>query len=294
MEASRPPESGLMQLRHIIAAADESAEGRAAILAAALLAERTQARVTVISVAERLLGESVAPRMLDGLRATVTTLLRSFTDPPRVDLATAVGIPGIEIGRFAETAAADLVVLGRKRRSDMQRLLLGDTADSVARRSRTPCLFVQSGEFRFGRVLLALDGSERGMSIMLPAIDFARGIAARIRAVTVEPIYENESPALEVPTGRSARLIQAVDEVRNASSLGRGSWEMAQLPTGDSPVAVHRGHVVDEIVREIERSGSDILVLGYHRGGPAGVLEAGSVSRRLAHEAPCSVLTIPL
>lgn len=283
-----------MHLRHIIAAADESAEGRTAILAAALLAERTRARVTVLSVADRLVGEPVVPRMLDGLRATVTTILAPLTQPPRLDVAMAVGIPGIEIGRFAETAAADLVVLGRKRRTDMQRLLLGDTADSVARRSRTPCLFVQAGEFRFGRVLLALDGTERGMSVMLPAIDFARGIAARVSAVTVEPIYENEGAAVTVPTGRSARLIQAVDEARNATNMGRGSWEMTQLPSGDSPVAVHRGRVVDEIVREIEASRCDILVVGYHRGGPAGVLEAGSVSRRLTHEAPCSVLTIPL
>lgn len=294
MMTGSPPESGSMQLRHIVAAADDSAEGRAAILAAALLAERSRGRVTVLSVAERLLGESVAPRMLDGLRATVTALLAQLAEPPRVDVATAVGIPGIEIGRFAETAGADLVVLGRKRRTDMQRLLLGDTADSVARRSRTPCLFVQAGEFRYGRVLLALDGTERGMSVMIPAIDFARGIAARIAAVTVEPIYDNESASIAVPTGRSARLIQAVEEVRSATSLGRGTWEMSHLPNGESPVRVHRGRVVDEIIREIETFGSDILVVGYHRGGPAGVLEAGSVSRRLAHEAPCSVLTIPL
>lgn len=283
-----------MQLRHIIAAADESAEGRAAVLAAALLAERACARVTVLSVAEQLRGEALAPQVLEGLRAMVASQLAHLGAPPRVDVAMAVGIPGIEIGRFAETSAADLLVLGRKHRSDMQRMMLGDTADSVARRSRTPCLFVQAGEFRFERVLLALDGTERGMSVLLPAIDFVRGIGARMRAVTVEPVYENENDVPRLPTGRSARLIQAVDEVRNSTSLGRGSWELCHLPTGDSPVVVHCGRVVDVIVREIETSAADILVLGYHRGGPAGVLEAGSVSRRLTHEAPCSVLTIPL
>lgn len=283
-----------MQLRHIIAAADESAEGRVAVSAAASLAERTGGRVTVLSVVEQLLGEAVAPRALDGLRDMVAAQVAQLATPPHVDVAMAVGIPGIEIGRFAETAGADLVVLGRKRRSGMQRMLLGDTADSVARRSRTPCLFVQVGEFRFSRVLVALDGTERGMSVLPPAIDLARGIAARLRAVTVEPVFENENAAPRLPTARSVRLIQAVDQVRSSASLGPGAWELCHLPTGDSPVVVHRGRVVDQIVLEIETSGADILVLGYHRGGPAGVLEAGSVARRLAHEAPCSVLTIPL
>lgn len=283
-----------MQLRHIVAAADESAEGRTAVLAALRLAERTRGRVTALSVAEQQEGESIAPRMLDGLRATVAGLLAQLEDPPQAHVAMAVGIPGIEIGRFAETGAADLLVLGRKRRTDMQRMLLGDTADSVARRSRTPCLFVQAGEFRFGRILLALDGTERGMSILMPAIDFARSTAARLRAVTVEPVYDNEQAAPKLPTGRSSRLIEALEEIRHSTSLGLGSWELHRDASGDSPVVVHRGRVVDEVIREVETSGADVLVVGYHRGGPAGVLEAGSVSRRLAHEAPCAVLTIPL
>jgi nucleotide-binding universal stress UspA family protein len=48
------------------------------------------------------------------------------------------------------------------------------------------------------------------------------------------------------------------------------------------------------VLAEVRESGADLLVIGYHRGGPPGVLEAGSTARRLAHEAPCAVLTIPL
>ncbi len=288
------PNIPLMQLRHIVAAADESPEGRAAVLAAARLAERTGGRVTVLSVAERLLGESIAPRILDGLRAMVGAQMKKLAHPPKVDVSLAVGIPGIEIGRFAETGAADLVVLGRKRRSDMQRRMLGDTADSVARRSRTPCLFVQAGDLPLARVLLAIDGTERGMSVLLPAIEFARAISARLRAVTVEPVYDNERAAPRLPTGRSTRLMAALEEIRHSTSLGSGAWELHHSSGGDSPVVVHRGRVVDEVIREVESSRADVLVVGYHRGGPPGVLEAGSVSRRLAHEAPCAVLTIPL
>jgi nucleotide-binding universal stress UspA family protein len=44
----------------------------------------------------------------------------------------------------------------------------------------------------------------------------------------------------------------------------------------------------------VQETGADVLAIGYHRGGPPGVLEAGSTARRLAHVAPCAVLTLPL
>jgi nucleotide-binding universal stress UspA family protein len=35
-------------------------------------------------------------------------------------------------------------------------------------------------------------------------------------------------------------------------------------------------------------------VIGYHRGGLPGIIEAGSTARHVVHTAPCAVLTIPL
>jgi nucleotide-binding universal stress UspA family protein len=244
-------------------------------------------------VAEIMQGDGVGRRVLDGLGAMVELALAEMTNPPKVDLAVAIGLPGVEIPRFAETNDADLVVIGRKRRTEMQRLLLGDTADSVARRSRIPCLFVVAGEQGLDRVLVGLDGSERGLSVLVAAMDFTRDLAAKLRVVTVEPAYEEEK-APDLLTGRSARLVQAVDALRNTSDLGRGSWGWDEHPGEPSPIAIHRGPIVEEIVREIRDSRADVLIVGTHRGGPAGVVEAGSIARRLAHEAPCAVLTIPL
>jgi nucleotide-binding universal stress UspA family protein len=59
-------------------------------------------------------------------------------------------------------------------------------------------------------------------------------------------------------------------------------------------VSVRRGDIAESVLAEVQQNGDDVLVIGYHRGGPPGVLEAGSVARRLAHAAPCTVLTIPL
>ena len=57
---------------------------------------------------------------------------------------------------------------------------------------------------------------------------------------------------------------------------------------------VRRGAIVEEILAAVDATGADVLVIGYHRGGLPGLIEAGSTARRVLHTAPCAVLTIPL
>ncbi|MEO8636142.1 MAG: universal stress protein [Gemmatimonadales bacterium] len=282
-----------MHLQQILAAADHSAEGRAAILAAARLAQAAGGSVIVLTVTEAdggLTGESHQP---EGLRRITQAMLAGLTDAPGVQYATVAGLPGIEICRFAEECGADVIVMGRKCRSERQRLLIGDTADAVARRSAVPCLFVPAEQGTFTRVIAALDGTERGFAVLLAAAEFAREIGGHLRAVTVEPEYRNEIGVSRVPTGRSARLAQAVGDLR-ASMEHRAGRPSGLIVDPGEPLVIHRGEVVEEITREVDRHGADVLVVGYHRGGPAGVIEAGSVARRLTHETACAVLTIPL
>lgn len=283
-----------MRVRHILAAADESEEGRAAIVAAAVLGRDARARVSVLTVIPPAADGDGSMRALEGLRTIVRGALLHVPDAPRVETLVAVGLPGIEIGRFAERVRAALIVVGRKRRSPRQRLLIGDTADSVARRSPIPCLFVSSDARPFERVLVALDGSERGMGILVPAMEFARETGARLRAVSVEPEYANESDVPRMLTARSSKLLEMVNGLRAGAELGLGRWEEPKRGGDGGPVVIRRGRIVDEIIREIDSYAADVLVIGYHRGGPAGAIESGSVARRLVHEAPCAVLTVPL
>jgi nucleotide-binding universal stress UspA family protein len=283
-----------MQLRRIVVATDDSREGQAALVAAARLSQRCHGRVTAVTVLEMGYDEAVTAQAVQGLTARVTAAMGLFPNAPRIEVEVAFGLPGVEIGRFAEHRSADLVVLGRKRRTEMQRRLLGDTADAVARRSETPCLFVTAGDLDFGRVLVALDGTERGLTVLIAAMDFARLTGAKLRAVSVEPAYENEDKVPRLLTGRSARLVEAVDGLISSSPLGRTAWDRGDRIPASPPIVIHRGPIVAEILREIGESHADLLFIGYHRGGPAGIVDGGSVARRLTHEAPCGVLTIPL
>jgi nucleotide-binding universal stress UspA family protein len=287
-----------MSLKEIVAAADESDAGRHAVRTAVELAARCSAQVTIM----RVIAREAAPRFaavgggtgdtppldhaseLGRLHRWLEAGVLASDDLGRVRLGVAYGIPGIEICRFADEKQADLVVLGRKRHSRMMRLLLGDTADAVARRSRCPSLFIPLGSRSVRRMLVALNGSKRGMRVLQQACELARDLGCELQAITVEqgPGDEPAQLAGSLPLARTTSLRDAVHELL---SLNR-------LP--DTGLIVRRGEPVEEIVAAAQETGADILVLGHHRGGPPGVLEAGSTARRLTHASPCAVLTVPL
>ena len=280
-----------MDLRHIVAASDESEAGRQAVRAAVELAGRTGARVTVMRAvpAPRAVLAGMPPvesaadeadaSSVERLQSWVEVDLRSHADAPAVSFAvTSYGLPGVEISRFAEREGADLLVLGRKPRSLKARLVVGDTADAVARRCLVPCLFVPGAGTLPRQLLVAVDGTDRGRAVLAEAKDFAGQIGADPHVVTVElprPL-EPANLAAAVPTARS---VQLGAQVRTA--LGR-------------ELEVRRGNVVEQILATVDQRRPDVLVIGCHRGGPPGIIDAGSTARRLAHTAPCAILTVPL
>ena len=277
-----------MHLRHIVVAADESAAGRSAVRAGLDLAARAGARLTVkrvVPAAGTRVGTDAPGAALTRLEQW---LAAELVGRPGValELGIAFGLPGIEICRFAEQRGADLLLLGRKHRSAVARLLVGDTADAVIRRSRIPCLFVEQGSLQLGRLLVALDGSERGMRVFAAARSFAEAVGAALAVVTVEDL-EAPYPVEAVPPLPLTRSSRLWSEIEPSGGRTAGT-------ATETPVAIRRGKVVPEVLAEASAAGADVLAFGCHRGGPVGILDGGGTARHLAHTAPVSVLTIPL
>jgi nucleotide-binding universal stress UspA family protein len=268
--------SSAMSLGHVIAATDESEAGRQAVIIALQIASRTRARVTVLRVLP--FDQSPTGNAAEQLQRWVESDLPPLRPAPPIHYVVAHGLPGIEIARVAEGMRADLLVLGRKQRSQAMRLLLGDTADAVARRSRIPCLFVPPARTPARRVLVAVDGSGRGASVLWVANDFARQVGAELRVMTVERAHDGEPAEL-------ARANPVTRSTRIQADVGR---------TLARDLEVRRGDPAEQILAAAEERASDVLVIGCHPGGPAGVIEAGSTARRVIHQAPCAVLTVPL
>ena len=284
-----------MKVQHILAAADESEAGRQAVRSAIDLAARAHARVTIMrslpvgamAVAAGttggydFAGAEIESPAIEDLRQWIESDLRAQCEPPPVALSIVSGIPGIEIGRLAERREADLLVLGRKQRSQLARVLLGDTADLVARQSRIPCLFVPANTGPLRRMLVAVDGSEQGMVVLTEACSFVKAVGATLRVVTVEAGQADE------PSASTAAQTRRLESRVRACANHQG---IAAVPS----VEVRRGAIGQQILAAVDASSPDVLAIGYHRGGLPGVIEAGSTARHLAHTAPCAVLTIPL
>ncbi|MGH7580936.1 MAG: universal stress protein, partial [Gemmatimonadales bacterium] len=273
-----------MELDRIVIATDESEAGFQAVRAGRDLARRSSARIFVMRVVSHRALATAASVMTgmsqDEPDQSEHERLRRWLDaesllaglPGEVELGIAAGVPSIEISRFAENYRADLLVLGRKVRSQAARLLVGDTADAVARRSRVPCLFVPPGAGPARQILVALDGSERGMVVLQRACGFARATRAGLRVITVEPAAPGEDGAAsEPPLAKSQRLVSGARQI-----VRRELREEAHVT-----VEIRRGEIVEQVLAAVEDPEAEVLAIGFNRGGPPGVLEAGSTARRL-------------
>jgi nucleotide-binding universal stress UspA family protein len=275
-----------MDLDRIVVAADESEAGRQGVRAALAWAEPLGAAVTLFHVLPRVPAAALSGgarhhgRAADSLAALESWVTAEVAERPgqRVPAIEAgYGLPGIEIPRDAEQAGAGLLVVGRKPRSMAQRLYEGDTADAVARRSTVPCLFVRRPLRVPARMIVAVDGTDRGMRVLQVAGDITTRLGCRLSGVIVERLHPGEPPALAgaVPTARTAALQRRLN--------------------GDvEPLLVRQGDPAPEILAAAHDLSADVIIIGYRRGGPPGLIEAGSVARYVAHHAPCAVLTVPL
>jgi nucleotide-binding universal stress UspA family protein len=272
---------------HILVATDYTEAARYGIKAAADLVGAVDGRISVVAV-EPYIEKTPAGIADPAGEATDEDLgrLRRWADAQMgthpSSFVIKSGLPGIEISRFAEESEADLVVLVRKRRSKMSRVISGDTVDSVVRRSVVPCLLVPPEPVQLTGIVAALDGTKRGLAVLRQALELARVTDQPLTALTVEPRRANEPAALAAqnPSGRSLLLQKEVLEV-----VG-----------GDAKVQliIRRGDIVAEILEEMRDRPGSVLAVGYHRGGPPGLMEAGSSGRRLMQKSPGPVLTVPL
>lgn len=278
----------------ILAATDERAEGRHAVLVArAIAGGAASARWTVLTVAPIVSkGPVSAGRLISSTDPEPVPEFDQFSGwlgaevlggvgpPPEVALA--FGVPGIEISRLARLREANLIVMGRRARAPDRPLELGETSDAVVRRSDIPVLLVPTRVTGFRRVVAALDGTERARTVLQAAMAIAGRLGANLEALMVEPELADESqPWMPSPMPR-ARTVQFAELLRGG-------------PGGeDPPLTVRRGNPIEEILAHVQATQADLLVIGYRRGGPPKVIAPTNIARNLLHSAPSAVLTVPL
>ena len=161
----------------------------------------------------------------------------------------------------------DLVVVGSHGHHRAGGIMLGSVATNLAHRLTVPLVVARQADESFpGHVMLATDGSDSAHA--------AARLAARIAAQHMSTVT-----LVHVDGGHDR-------------GRGRGVADDAALlfqELGVEPVTVYgKGDPAEAITNVAKREGASLLVVGAR--GLTGVKAFGSVSERVVHTAPCSVL----
>ncbi|MEO5336279.1 MAG: universal stress protein [Magnetospirillum sp. WYHS-4] len=172
---------------------------------------------------------------------------------------------------------ADLIVLGRRDRSVVERFLFGSVSGDLATRPETCVMVVpRTARFEGRQVLLATDGEEHSIMATVYAHYLAKLAGAKLTALVVG---NEESQTL--PAWR-----QEADAV-----LARiHGWSRREGIAGNG--LIRFGHPHQAILDAASEIGADLVVMGSHgRAGLSRILQ-GSVSDKVVAGAACPVMIV--
>lgn len=294
----------------ILCAVDGSEWSQWGVQALEALAEREPEVVTLLHVVDSLALRSAEGRnTVAGKRALAAMekaggiLLREAERSARVALGQAATGPRTKfhttlahgplartIVRQAVRMKADLILIGSRGLSDIRGFLLGSISRQIA--SIAPCsvLVVKQPLPQLTHVTLAVDDSKHSRvaarflrSFILPESATTTILSSAERPVTDlavrylsnAQVAELERPVLE----RATRLV---------TSLRDDFLQEGYAAVTD----VQMGHVIDTIVKHVERDRADLLVIGSRELTKSERLYLGSVSESLLRHASCSILIV--
>ncbi len=297
-------------LKHLLVPLDGSRLAEASLPAAAFLADRLGAKVTLLHVIER-----DAPQAIHGER--------HLSDPDEAvhyldEVADRAFPHGTEIekhvhgeessnvaGSIADHIAeleADLIVMCTHGRGGLRGWMFGRIAQQVVNRGSKPVLLVQpSGEeapsaFNCRRLLVALDGNpehEPGLKI---SAHLARVFSADLHLVMVVPYTstlsgEQAATARILPRATSALLDIAEEDASQYLCRHVKELESAGLA---ATAEVRRGDPVPLILNTAEKSAADLIVLATHGKTGMDAFWSGSTTPTVTGRSSIPLLLVPV
>ena len=141
----------------------------------------------------------------------------------------------------------------------------------------------------FDRILIAVDGSQGGLSATRLGGELAEGRTAEVllvHAVPLPPIVPGVDQAISDES--LAYLEQTADAALTASE------DLLAAINVKAERVVHAGSPAEVILATADDRDVDVIVVGHRGFGAMKRLILGSVSSKLAHHARCAVLLAPV
>lgn len=139
----------------------------------------------------------------------------------------------------------------------------------------------------FARIVACVDASPAGQHVLEVATEMATRFGCGLTLLTVLPWKGRESdPELErlLPMDAEGRPIHRVLEDGQSAARARG--------VSDCAIEYLRGNVVESVLRYLQESPPDLVVVGTRGLSRGSRMLLGSVSSSLVRDAPCPVLVV--
>ena len=193
---------------------------------------------------------------------------------------------------FAETQAANLIVMGTHGLRGIDRLILGSVIERVLRRAHCPVLAVRKPErhvacsvrdleqVNFKKVLLCTDFSDHARRASEYALSIAEAYGAEL---TLLHVLEDFPEARNLQTA-TEKVKKELDESIAAKVCGNCTVN----------VVVRAGKPYQQIIQLAIEAQTDIVVMGVRGRDALDAALFGSVTHRVIQLGPCPVLAIPI
>ena len=199
--------------------------------------------------------------------------------------------------------SADMIVVGARGLSTLDKLLLGSVADGVAQKSKIPVYVARSRpEARAGlplRVLYAYDGSKSSTAALKITEQLHFPAGTQVLAMTVVESYSagnvpdwvmQKARNADVEAMGTAWKREFEDDKRQALDQLAEFMSKQPAPFDKAETVVAEGHAAEQILRLVDERGIDLIIMGMRGRNLLERLLLGSNSDKVLTHAPCSVL----
>lgn len=185
---------------------------------------------------------------------------------------------------LAEADNCELIVMGRRGMSRLERVLVGSVTARVIGHSRRDVLIVpRDAEIGWGKILVAVDGSKYSKAAAERAIDFAGEYGGELRVVSI----------IDVPAEFYGEAPDAVEDlVAKAKAYVEDVKKQAEASGVKAETLVREGETYRMILDVAEDLGVNAIIMGSHGRTGLKRLLMGSVTEKVIGYAHCPVLVV--
>lgn len=290
-------------VRNILAAIDFSDASKLVLDYASILAEKLQAKITLIHVVEPMINpgtlavttEPEVDMRIVRERQDLLESLRLNSINPGIpsEVVVKTGVPAEQIIDEAVSLRSQLIITASHGHSALQDVLLGNTAERVVRHARCSVLTVRRATAGHGartalpvcfkRILVPVDFSIASETALALAAELAKLFDATI---VIEHVVE--ASVFQVAHGQIPRKVKAADPERVVCQLG----QRFVPPVIPREIVVRVGQPFKAIVESAETLQVDLIFLAAHGHKVLKWTLLGRTAERVVRHAPCAVWTL--